>query len=61
VQYAQDPGGVRLHRNLETVLLPLNVDETPLSDAYPVPKMGGAITVADSERGVVFCAPAGAT
>jgi hypothetical protein len=36
---------VRLHRNLETVLLPLNVDETQLSDAYPVPKMGGAITV----------------
>jgi hypothetical protein len=45
LQYTRDQGGARLRRNVETVLLPLNVDETRLSDAYPVPKMGGAITV----------------
>jgi len=45
LQYTQDHGGVHLHRYLETQLLPLNVDGTRLSDAYPVPKMGGAITV----------------
>ncbi len=45
LQYTQDHGGVHFHRYVETQLLPLNVDGTRLSDAYPVPKMGGAITV----------------
>jgi aldose sugar dehydrogenase len=48
LQYAQDHGGVHFHRNVETVLLPLSVDGSRLSDAYPVPKMGGAITVVGS-------------
>jgi len=45
LQYTQDRGGVHFHRNVETVLLPINVNGTRLSDSYPVPKMGGAITV----------------
>jgi cytochrome c2 len=45
LQYTQDHGGVRFHRNVETVLLPLDVDGMRLSEAFPVPKMGGAITV----------------
>jgi cytochrome c2 len=48
LQYTQDHGGVHFHRNVETVLLPLSVDGSRLSDAYPVPKMGGAITVVGS-------------
>src|SRR5882672_7828848 len=46
LQYTQDNGDLHIHRNVETQLLPLNVDGTRLSDAYPVPKMGGGITVA---------------
>jgi hypothetical protein len=45
LQYTQDHGGVRFHRYVETELLPLNVDGTRLSDAYPAPKGAGAITV----------------
>lgn len=45
LQYTQDNGGVHSHRYVETELLPLNVEGTRLSDAYPVPKNGGAITV----------------
>ena len=48
LHYTQDEGGVHFHRNVETVLLPLSVDGSRLSDAYPVPKMGGAITVVGS-------------
>jgi hypothetical protein len=48
LQYTQDHGGVHFHRNVETVLLPLSVDGSRLSDAHPVPKMGGAITVVGS-------------
>ncbi|MGD0107843.1 MAG: PQQ-dependent sugar dehydrogenase [Rhodopila sp.] len=45
LQYTQEHGGVYSRRYLETVLLPLIVDGKRLSDSYPVPKMGGAITV----------------
>lgn len=45
LQYTQDHGDVHFHRNVETVLLPLSVDGKRLSDAYPLPKAGGAITV----------------
>ncbi|MCL2452482.1 MAG: PQQ-dependent sugar dehydrogenase [Alphaproteobacteria bacterium] len=48
LQYTQDTGSVHFHRNIETILLPLSVDGSRLSDAYPVPKMGGAITVVGS-------------
>jgi cytochrome c2 len=45
LQYKQDHGGVHLRRNVETVLLPLIMEGKRLSDYYPVPKMGGAISV----------------
>jgi cytochrome c2 len=45
LEYTQDHGGVHFHENVETSLLPLEVDGTRLSDSYAVPKMGGAITV----------------
>lgn len=45
LQYTQDNGEVHIHRHVETQLLPLSVGGTRLSDAFPVPKMGGAITV----------------
>jgi hypothetical protein len=45
LQYTQDHGGVYFRRYVETILLPLIIDEKRLSDSYPVPKMGGAITV----------------
>jgi cytochrome c2 len=45
LQYTQDQGGVYIRRYVETTLLPLVVDGKRLSDAYPVPKIGGAITV----------------
>jgi cytochrome c2 len=45
LQYTQDHGGVHFHKYVETILLPLIIDGSRLSDFYPVPKMGGAITV----------------
>lgn len=45
LQYTQDHGGLQFHRYVETALLPLIIDGKRLSDSYPVPKMGGAITV----------------
>lgn len=48
LQYTQDNGEVHIHRHVETQLLPLNVDGTRLSDVFPAPKMGGAITVVGS-------------
>jgi cytochrome c2 len=45
LQYTQDQRGIYFHRYVETVLLPLIIDGKRLSDAYPVPKMGGAITL----------------
>ena len=45
LQYTQEHGDLHFHRNVETALLPLSVDGTRLSDAYPVPKGAGAITV----------------
>ena len=42
----QDTGGLYLRQYVETILLPLIIDEKRLSASYPVPKMGGAITVA---------------
>jgi cytochrome c2 len=44
-QYSQDHGGANFFRYLETVLLPLIVDGKRLSDTYPMPKVGGTITV----------------
>jgi cytochrome c2 len=45
LQYTRDRDGEHFHRYVETILLPLIVDGKRLSDAYPVPKMGGAIAV----------------
>jgi hypothetical protein len=45
LRYTQDHGGARYRRNVETILLPLVIDGSRLSDSYPAPKMGGAITV----------------
>src|ERR1700758_2605996 len=47
LQITQDNGGVYFRRNIETALLPLIIDGKRLSDSYPVPKGGGAITVVD--------------
>ena len=48
VQATQDHGGLDFRRHVETGLLPIIIDGKRLSDAYPVPKLGGAITVVDS-------------
>ena len=48
LHYVKDGGGGRFHEFLETVLLPLIVDGPRLSDVYPAPKMGGAITAIGS-------------
>lgn len=45
LQYTQDNGGVYFRRYIETGLLPLVIDGKRLSDSYPVPKIGGAITL----------------
>lgn len=45
LQYTQDHEGTHFHKYIETILLPLTIDGPRLSDSYPVPKMGGAITV----------------
>src|SRR5262249_13522333 len=44
LQYTQDHGGVHSRRYVETGLLPIVIDGKRLSDSYPVPKNGGAIT-----------------
>ena len=48
LQYTQDHGGVYFRRYVETGLLPLVIDGKRLSDFYPVPKIGGAITLVGS-------------
>jgi cytochrome c2 len=45
LQYTQDHDGLQVKRYVETILVPLTIDGKWLSDSYPVPKMGGAITV----------------
>lgn len=45
LKYTQDRDALHLRRFVETGLLPLILNGRRLSDAYPVPKMGGAITV----------------
>jgi cytochrome c2 len=45
LEYPQDQSSLRLRRNVESVLLPLVIDGKRLSDYFPAPKMGGAITV----------------
>jgi cytochrome c2 len=47
-QYKQDQGGVSFRRYVTTGLLPIVIDGKRLSDSYPMPKFGGAITVVDS-------------
>jgi len=44
LEYSRDHGGVNFRRYVETGLLPLVIDGKRLSDSYPVPKIGGAIT-----------------
>ena len=44
LQYTRDHGEAHFRRYVETGLLPLIIDGKRLSDAYPVPKIGGAIT-----------------
>jgi aldose sugar dehydrogenase len=44
LEYTQDKGGMSLRRQAETVLLPIIIDGKRLSNSYPVPKAGGAIT-----------------
>lgn len=44
-RYTQDNERVVLRRYIETGLLPLIIDGKRLSDFYPVPKFGGAITL----------------
>lgn len=44
-RYTRDNGGAYFRRYVETTLLPLKIDGTRLSDSYPVPKGGGAITI----------------
>ena len=46
-QYTQDHGGIGFRRYVTTGLLPIVIDGKRLSDFYPVPKFGGAITVVD--------------
>jgi glucose/arabinose dehydrogenase/cytochrome c2 len=48
LQYTKDQGGVDFRRYIESGLLPLVIDGKRLSDSYPVPKVGGAITLAGS-------------
>jgi glucose/arabinose dehydrogenase/cytochrome c2 len=45
-QYTKENGGVQFHNYVDTILLPLRIDGSRLSEHYPVPKIGGAITVA---------------
>jgi cytochrome c2 len=45
LQYTQDDGGGYPRRYVETALLPLAIEGARLSESYPVPKGGGAITV----------------
>jgi aldose sugar dehydrogenase len=45
LQYTKEQGGAYTRRIVETALLPLTIDAARLSDSYPVPKMGGAITL----------------
>ena len=47
LQYTQDRDTVNFRHYVETGLLPIDIDGKRLSDFYPVPKMGGAITVVD--------------
>jgi aldose sugar dehydrogenase len=44
LQYTRDHGDAYFRRYVETGLLPLVIDGKRLSDSYPVPKIGGAIT-----------------
>ncbi len=44
LQYTRDHGGLNFRRYVETGLLPIVIDGKRLSDSYPVPKIGGAIT-----------------
>jgi hypothetical protein len=46
LHYTKDGTGLHFHKNVETVLLPLQIEGSRLSESYPTPKMGGAITVA---------------
>jgi cytochrome c2 len=48
LRYSQDQGGSNLRRYVESILLPVVIDGKRLSDFYPVPKFGGAITVVNS-------------
>jgi hypothetical protein len=48
LQYTQDQGGAGFHRYAQSVLLSLVIDGKRLSDSYPAPKFGGAITVANT-------------
>jgi cytochrome c2 len=45
LHYTQDSGGAHFRRYVETSLLPVIIEGRRLSESYPVPKMGGAITV----------------
>jgi cytochrome c2 len=44
LQYTKDEGGPRFYKYVESNLLPLKIEGPRLSEFYPVPKMGGAIT-----------------
>jgi len=46
LKYSEDKSQIQFHKYVETILLPLIIDGSRLSEHYPVPKMGGAITVA---------------
>jgi cytochrome c2 len=48
LQYTQDHGGIYTPRYVDSVLLPLVINEKRLSDSYPVAKFGGAIAAADT-------------
>jgi cytochrome c2 len=48
LQYTQDHGGNYIPRHVDSILLPLVINEKRLSDSYPVAKVGGAIAVADT-------------
>jgi cytochrome c2 len=46
LHYTKDETGLHFHKSVETILLPLQIEGSRLSESYPTPKMGGAITVA---------------
>jgi cytochrome c2 len=54
LRYTQDHGGTSYRRYVETVLLPLIVDGKRLSDSYPVPKVGGAITLVGNKTVIIL-------